>query len=131
MLEMKITQLDTPSLYGKTIYGKNGYPDLSNNNLVLENLPVKVVFTTYRNISNESYYFEGENISSDTGKFNKIELKWNPVKDAIGYCILKGNSDKELIASGYTKDTFYYFHEKDLGKNLFFKICPLFLKAGE
>ena len=128
---MKITQLDSPSLYGRTIYGKNSYPDTSNNNIVVENLPTKVVFTTYRNISNESYYFEGENITSDAGKFNKIELKWNPVKDAIGYCILKGNSDKELIPAGYSKNTFYYFHEKDLGKNLFFKINPLFKKDGE
>ena len=58
---MKITQLDSPSLYGRTIYGKNGYPDSNNNKIVAENLPTKVVFTTYRNISNESYYFEGEN----------------------------------------------------------------------
>lgn len=127
---MKIQQLDSPSIYGKTIYGKNGYPSYENNLSVSENLPEKIIFCTYRNISNESYYFESENITQSTGKFNKIELKWNPVKNAKGYCIFKGISDKKLAPSGYSKNTFFYFHEEDHGKTLFFKIVPLFEKVG-
>ncbi len=126
---MKITQLDSPSLFGKSVYGKNGYPTVGNNKIVTEGLPERVLYTTYRNISNESYYFEGENITNEISRFNKIELKWNPVVNAIGYCILKGASDKVLLPIGYTKENFYYLFEKEQGKNLFFKICPLYPKV--
>lgn len=126
---MIVKQLDAPSLYGKSVYGKNSYPSISNNKTVLDNLPEKVVFCTYRNFSNESYYFELENITSDPSRFNKIEFKWNPVKNAIGYCIFRGISDKELVPAGYSKNCYYYFHEKNQGQNIFFKIVPLFEKV--
>ena len=112
-----ILKFEQPSLYGKNVYGSNNYPSNVNNTNGADGLYDKIVFFNYRIVSNSSFYFEGLGVTSDYSRFNKIELKWNYVKDAIGYCIYKGNTEKELSPFVYTKDNFHYVFEQNQNKN--------------
>ena len=123
-----ILKFEQPSLYGKNVYGKNSYPTSVGETVSTESLYEKIVFFNYRIVSNSSFYFEGLGVTSDYSRFNKIELKWNFVRNAIGYCIYKGDNEKEMSPVAYTKENFHFLYEQNQNKTVFFKILPLFKK---
>lgn len=88
-----------------------------------------ILFLKYDLISTSSIYIEKQ-LTNDKNKFSGIEMKWNPVANAIGYYVYKGANENSLEKTFVTKSNKFTDTSIKNNNNYFYKIVPIFKKES-
>lgn len=128
-MENKKQMLFRNIAYGDSNYGTHHYNYKENDYAFETKENNSILYLKYDLISPGSIYLEKE-ITNDKNKFSGLSMKWNPVKDAIGYYIYKGANENSLEKTFITKSNKFVDMQLRTNDKYFYKIVPIFKKEN-